>query len=338
MIKNIKLLCICLFFSCLTNYSGGWGFAQEKLSPPYSAIITGDSVSLRSGPGLNFEKLRKMDKDSTVLVVDSDHAEWLKVSLPRNSNAFVHKDFISVENSVYGVITGKRVNVRAGEGTNFNVIGQLNPGNRVEIILKDKDWFQIYPYENCFAWVHRDFVKESGSAKIYIDIEAKKREGLKLLIEAEIFEQENKAAAINSRDLSPIIQKYKVIIRDYAQSPANERANAHIEHLSQIKMQIKNPESQTKNGQETENNKKAISIQPNTKPDAEGKIDEAGKFFNRPGTHRLMKDGKTQYFLKSETVNLNDYTYHQVQIWGKIISSKKSAAPVIEVNFIKKLN
>ena len=336
--KTINLLLTCLIFFCFASYTGDRCLAQEKVSAPYSSIISGDSVNLRSGPGVNFEILRKMNKGNTVLVVDSQNVPWLKVRLPRNSNAFVHKDFLLVENSVYGVITAKRVNIRAGEGTNFNIIGQLNPENRVEIIRKGKDWFQIYPYANCFAWVHRDFVKKSGSAKIYIDNEAKKREGFNLLIEAEEFEKKNKAATLNSRDLSPIIQKYKVIIRDYAQSPANERARLHIERLAKIKMQIKKQEARSKINQRTEKGKKAILTQTKTKPDAQGKITEAGRFFNRPGTHRLVKNGRTHYFLKSKTVNINDYTYHQVQVWGKIKTSKKSKIPVIEVDFIKKLN
>ncbi len=336
--KAINLLLIFLIFACFVNYTGAWCLAQQKVSAPYSGIITGDSVNLRSGPGVNFEILRKMNKGNSVLVVDSEDAQWLKVRLPRNSNAFVHKDFLRVENSVYGVITGKRVNVRAGEGTNFNVIGQLNPKDRVEVIRRGKNWFHIYPYANCFAWIHRDFVKKGGPAKIYIDNEAKKREGFMLLLEAENFERQNRAAALNNRDLSPIIQKYKVIIRDYAQSPANERARLHIARLAEIKKQIKKKEARNKIEQKTERAKKPIITPTKNKPDAQGKITEAGRFFNRPGTHRLVKNGRTYYFLKSKAVNLNDYIYHQVQVWGKIKSSKKSKIPVIEVDFIKKLN
>ncbi len=320
------------------NYTGRVCFAQEKDTTPYTAVITGDSVNLRSGPGLNFERLRKMNKGNLVLVTDANNPQWLKVKLPRNSNAFVHKDFLSIENSVYGVITGERVNVRAGEGTNFNVIGQLNPKDRVEIIRGAKEWVQIYPYKNCFAWVHKDFIKRSGPAKIYIENEAKKREGFKFLLEAEKFEKQNIAAALKNKNLSPIIQKYKVIIRDFAQSPANERARLHIERLRKIKMQLKKQEAQKKVVQKKEEEKKGLVSQRKSKPIAQGKITEAGKFFNRPGTHRLVKDGKTHYFLKSNTVNINDYIYHQVQVWGKIKSSKKSKIPVIEVDYIKKLN
>ncbi len=333
--KTITLLLISLIFCFLPNSSA---FAQNTNSEPFTGKITADSVNLRSGPGVNFEILRKMDTGNEVLVVGIVNNEWIKVSLPRNSKAFVHKDFIKQENSIYGVIKGKKVNVRAGEGTNFNVLGQLNPDNHVEIIVKGKDWFGIYPYTNCLAWVHKDFVKKTGPAKNYIDNEAKKREGLKLLIEAENFEKKSKAAALKSNDFSPIIQKYKVIIRDYAQSPANEIARSHIERLAKIILQIKKAEIKLKADIETAKDKKTILSQPSTKADAQGKITETGKFFNRPGTHRLIKDGQTHYFLKSDTVNINDYTYHQVQVWGKIKSSKKSKIPVIEVDFIKKLN
>ncbi|MCK4994235.1 MAG: SH3 domain-containing protein [Candidatus Omnitrophica bacterium] len=336
--KTIDLILISLIFGLIVSSSGSWCIAQVTDENSYSGIIIADSVNLRSGPGVNFEILRKINKGNSVLVLGTVNNEWVKLSLPRNSNAFIHKDFVQVENNIFGVITAKRVNVRAGEGTNFNVIGQLNPENRVEIILKGKDWLQVYPYTNCFAWVHKDFIKKSGPAKSYIDSEAKKREGLKLLIEAETFEKQSKAAEINSKDLSPIIQKYKVIIRDYAQSPANEIARRHINRLTKSIMPIKKPAIQTKVNLEKPINKKEILVQPNTKPDAQGKITEAGKFFNRPGTHRLVKHGRTHYFLKSDKVDINAFTYHQVQVWGKIKSSKKSKIPIIEVDFIKKLN
>lgn len=336
--KPIKLLFITFIIGIICSSTGILGLAQGAETPQYRAIITGDSVNLRSGPGVNFEILRKMNKGNAVLVVGPGKNDWLKVNLPRNSKAFIHKKFLSVKNSIYGIVNASRVNIRAGEGTRFNVIGQLNTEDIVEIVLQGKEWIQIFPYSNCFAWVHKDFVKKSGSAKSYINNEAKKREGLKLLIEAENFEKNSKASAINNKDLSPIIQKYKVIIRDYAQSPANKIARSHIDRLAKIILQIKKPAKKAKANLETPRVKKAILSQPNTKPDAQGKIIEAGKFFNRPGTHRLVKNGRTHYFLKSKTVDINQYTYHQAQVWGKIISSKRSKIPIIEVDFIKKLN
>ena len=47
--------------------------AEDKKPEPYTAVIIGDSVNLRSGPGVSFEILRKADKGDTVLVLGEEY-------------------------------------------------------------------------------------------------------------------------------------------------------------------------------------------------------------------------------------------------------------------------
>jgi len=315
--------------------------AAEANLAYYTAKITADSVNLRSGPGTNFEILRKINKGELVLVLGKK-LDWYKIELPRNTRAFIHSEFIGTKSLIYGEINADNVNVRAGEGTNFNVIGQLNKGDAVEILERGKDWYHIYPYKNCFAWAHKDYLKKEGPAKIYTDKETHHREGWKLLYKAENFEIANKQAALKNNDLSAILQKYNTIVRNYPKSMASIRAQRHIDDLKRIKSLLKKKQPGAAAAKKQIQDKKPAAPAgidtPTEKPIVRGKIMDAGRFFKRPGTHKLLQNGKTKFFLKSQTVNINDFVYHDVLIWGKIISNKKSRIPVIEVTFIKKTN
>lgn len=339
--KNIfKVALLYLICVLLTNSLESCCLAKDINFPLISGEITADSVNIRSGPGINFEKLRQMNNGDKVLYLGSNNKkakfEWVKLVLPRNSQAFVSKDFINIDNEFFGTITGNRVNVRAGKGANFNVIGQLDKKERVEIISVDKEWVKIYPYNNCFAWVHSDFLKQAGSTKDYLENENKIRNSIKLLLDAQTYEKNNKNSAIKNKDLSKIKQKYSAIVNQKVNSPAIAKAKEHLERLKLVEKQLKQKPLSKKSNIPTK--KKPVLKQPNTEHIAEGKLIEAGRFFRRPGTHRLIVKGKTINFLKSDVIDLNKYIYHKVQIWGEVLKNADSRVPVIKVEYIKKLN
>ncbi|MFH1063236.1 MAG: SH3 domain-containing protein [Candidatus Omnitrophota bacterium] len=336
-IFNILLIGCVFIFSSLANDSA---FSREAENQVFTGIINDNSVNIRSGPGVNFEILRKMDKDELVLVLGNE-LDWYKLKLPRNSKAYIHNQFIKMGDTNYGYINTDRVNVRAGKGTNFNVIGQLNANDLVEVIDQDNEWAQIFTDINCFAWAHKDFVNNHGPASIYISKENVNQEAWKLLQQAKQFEQ---ASGITDTDekQAACIQKYNAIIRDYPQTIAANSAKKCITRLSKIIPVIKKPEPVSdelvKNQAQIQTEKKRLLVKPATNPIAQGKVVESGRFFYRPGTHKLIENNQTGYFLKSDTIDLNSYIYHNVQIWGKIISSDKTKIPTIEVEYVNQLN
>ncbi|MDD5747082.1 MAG: SH3 domain-containing protein, partial [Candidatus Omnitrophica bacterium] len=121
-------------------YDGSWGcvYSAEKNITPYTGIITADAVNVRSGPGVDFEILCQLETDDLVLVQDST-LDWLKITLPRIGKAYVSSQYLIPTSTLLGTINANNINIRAGEGTNFNVIGQLNKNDPVEIVAKDGD-------------------------------------------------------------------------------------------------------------------------------------------------------------------------------------------------------
>ncbi|MCP4649950.1 MAG: SH3 domain-containing protein [PVC group bacterium] len=255
--------------------------AQQSKDSTYTGIITADAVNIRSGPSLNFEIITKLDKDALVLIQETQ-GEWHKIKLPPTSAAYMHRKFLRLAGK-QAIVKGNRVNVRAGKGTQFNVLGQLNDRDLVALIAREKEWYKIFPSNNCFAWIHKNFVVNFGKSELYLAEERKYRS-----------------------KIIKIKQKAK-------QTPL-----------------AKQPAPATKKSPKINYSK--------TAPIAQGKLMEMGRFFKRHGTHKLLIDKKPAYLLKSETIDLDDYIYYKVDVWGTQTTSAKSKLPIINVEHIKKLN
>jgi uncharacterized protein YgiM (DUF1202 family) len=56
-------------------------------------------------------------------------------------------------------ITGDRVKIRSGPGTNFYECGYLNKGDRVKVVAKQFSWSRVVPPAGCFSWISMQYVK-----------------------------------------------------------------------------------------------------------------------------------------------------------------------------------
>jgi len=57
-----------------------------------------------------------------------------------------------------GEITGKRVNIRSGPGTNFTRIARANSGYRVLVIGRNQQWLKIKIPPECLMWIWKSYV------------------------------------------------------------------------------------------------------------------------------------------------------------------------------------
>ncbi len=312
----IELAC-CLNINCT---------AAEDVFQKYTGVISDNAVNVRSGPGLNFETIAKMNKGDLVLV-EALEQDWIKIALPRDSNAFVHAEFIGPLNAKFAYITKNHVNVRAGKGTEFNTLGQLNRQDKVELILRDGDWFKVFTNKNCCAWVHKDFIEKHGPTSVYEKNEEYSQKALTLLSEAEDYEKTQSSKNASNINYQQIIDKYQSIIQEFSRSPAANIAKGHVLRLNDITSSLKPKEIE----EYQKNADRGVPL-------ACGKVMENGNFLNRVGTHKLITKNKKLYYLTSKTIDLNNYTYYTVSVWGKIQDSRKSKTPLIEVEFVEKVN
>lgn len=132
-------------------------FARTEEKLPFLGEITADKVNVRAGPNLNFEQVCQMNKGQEVLVLEKSYG-WCKIRLPDTARGYINPKFVTPRFEGIGVISANRVNIRAGAGENFSVIGRLDKGERVRIKGQSQGWHAIEPVERSYAWVLEKFV------------------------------------------------------------------------------------------------------------------------------------------------------------------------------------
>lgn len=129
--------------------------AEESF--PFLAAAADDHVNVRAGGNINFEQLCQLKKGEEVIVWGRDY-EWVKIQLPSEALSFISGKYVRVLSAVEGEITAKGVNVRAREGINATILGQLEAGTKVRILEKKGEWYRIQPPANIYGWVSEQFL------------------------------------------------------------------------------------------------------------------------------------------------------------------------------------
>ncbi len=140
----ILLLSACLVCATALAESG----AEEQLT------VLRQNVNLRAKPSIAAEVVAQVSAPEK-LTVKSVTDEWVEVLPPPHAELWVLGDYVRD-----GVIQcNTRVNVRAGAGINFNIVGQLTNGAAVSVRGTHADWIKIAPPESTSLWVARSMVE-----------------------------------------------------------------------------------------------------------------------------------------------------------------------------------
>jgi len=150
MSKKLFLLFFTIFFLPAVS------FGQEYF--PFLGEVTADKVNVRAGANINFEKIVKLDKNAEVVAVEKSY-DWYKVKLSDQAECYVHKKFIRFIPDNYGVVTAKQVNLRAGPGEKFSILGKIDAGVNVRILKEAGEWYKIEPPEGSYGWISTQFIR-----------------------------------------------------------------------------------------------------------------------------------------------------------------------------------
>jgi SH3-like domain-containing protein len=134
---------------------------------PFTGLVTGNSVSVRSGPDINYYQVSKLMKNNTVQVVGEEYG-WYKIIPPAGSFSWVSKEYVEKKEGNKGVIKGERVSIRAGSSlTDRKNAIQLPAGSGMEVTIlgEEGDWYKIVPPEGAYVWISAKFVKSGSEEK-----------------------------------------------------------------------------------------------------------------------------------------------------------------------------
>jgi uncharacterized protein YgiM (DUF1202 family) len=125
---------------------------------PGPAEVNAADLVVRGQAGLKGEMLTHLHKDDTVTVLEqinlSHHAagepsQWARISYPTNTGVWVFAKYVDAN----GIVSTKKLNLRAGPSENYSVVGVLEKGTPVNPIKTKGDWTKIEVPTNAYAFV-----------------------------------------------------------------------------------------------------------------------------------------------------------------------------------------
>jgi uncharacterized protein YgiM (DUF1202 family) len=142
--------------------------------PPKVAMVREDGLLLRDGPGTNYVPMAKLNA-STQLELLEIYQDWYHVGIPGGSEGWVKGEFLTIETGIVerllvaetipdpnpamvGRIADNSVNLRKGPDSRYAKITQIDAGVQVDVIGKNKDWYQIRLADGTKAWVFSDLL------------------------------------------------------------------------------------------------------------------------------------------------------------------------------------
>ena len=127
--------------------------SPSQAADPVTAKVTAQHVNLRAKAESTSEVVAQVS-EGDVLAVKSIQAEWVEVIPPEAVELWVHQDFVAD-----GKSAASKLNVRAGPGVNYNVVGTLAKGAALTVKGTFGEWVRIAPFPAASLWVSKDFVQ-----------------------------------------------------------------------------------------------------------------------------------------------------------------------------------
>jgi len=131
-------------------------------------VVTEQRVNVRGQASLTGEVITQLQRGDKVTVLErvtrenakaGEPANWLKIKLPENTPAWVSAGFIK-----NGLVDSARLNLRAGPGENYSVIGRLAKGAAVKAIRTVEGWIEIEAPADAYAFLDASLVKVESAA------------------------------------------------------------------------------------------------------------------------------------------------------------------------------
>lgn len=152
--------------------------ARSSLLAPLvvPAMIAGDVVKLRNGPGLAYDEVARMNGGEGIEVIGR-YEEWLQVRRDDDKTLYwIAAELVDIPDAIVynlnqvpsevippppppkiGVVREEGVNLRDGPGTNYVSMVKMSVGQELTLIERFEGWYLV-EYGQSFGWVTTDFL------------------------------------------------------------------------------------------------------------------------------------------------------------------------------------
>ena len=148
----ILVLCSLLAVTCLMIHT----------AKADTGIVNTGVANVRSGPGTNNEIVGTVYKDTEVDILETS-GSWYKIKLG-NLNGWMSDTVLDIKISQNVIVTGEKVNLRSGPGTNYDILGQVVKGDKLGLISSEGDWFKIKTASGPLGYIAASLVQKEGTS------------------------------------------------------------------------------------------------------------------------------------------------------------------------------
>ena len=130
------------------------------LSKAEMLSIAKDGVNLRSGPGTKYEIKWEYGEGFPLRVV-SKKGDWYRVKDFENDTGWIYKSLLSPDNHMIVKVnksSNKKVNIRSGPGTKFNIVGKAYYGVVFQTLEQKSGWAKVKHDTGLVGWVKRSLL------------------------------------------------------------------------------------------------------------------------------------------------------------------------------------
>jgi uncharacterized protein YgiM (DUF1202 family) len=136
---------------------------------PGPATVDASNVNIRGRSTIMGEVVGKLNKGDVVTVVEQvenkwakgdDRKQWARIAYPAGVHVWVFSSFLDTNKTV----TSPRLNLRAGPGENYSIVGRLTKGATVKEVKVQGEWTQIEAPAEATAYVAAVFLKQDATA------------------------------------------------------------------------------------------------------------------------------------------------------------------------------
>jgi uncharacterized protein YgiM (DUF1202 family) len=129
------------------------------------AIVTADRVNVRGKASLNSEIVTQLREGEVITLLEEipvskpqggEPSAWARIQLPANTPVWVFAPYIE---PTEGLVNVSRLNLRAGPGENYSVLGRIERGTAVKEIRVEKNWMEIEAPQGSYAFIATNFLK-----------------------------------------------------------------------------------------------------------------------------------------------------------------------------------
>ena len=143
--------------------------AAAQLGAADTAIVKKGSVNVRGQPSFAGEVITQLKKGETVTVLEEitaknpppdEPSKWTKIAMPSGTPVWVNASFIDPANKT---VIPRRLNLRAGPGENFSIVGRIEKASPVKEISTRGDWMEIEAPPEAFGFVASELLDSKPS-------------------------------------------------------------------------------------------------------------------------------------------------------------------------------